>query len=218
MEESKFRLTRRNFLKSSAMVGGGLVIASQGIKPVITGLAGLGLHVPWYNKGQIRTTYNYCDLCPWRCGVIVKSVNGRVYKIDGNPKDPKSRGMLCGRGQAGVSFLYDPDRLKQPMIRTGERGAGQFRNATWEDALDFTAAQLLKIREQHGPEAVAFLGHTSGDFWFIDYLSQPGDRLIPPSHLSPSVPAPGKRPLLSPSAGISATMNRWTGIKAAVLR
>ena len=48
----------------------------------------------------------------------------QVAKIDGNPQDPKSRGTLCARGQAGVSFLYDPDRLKQPMIRTGERGSG----------------------------------------------------------------------------------------------
>jgi thiosulfate reductase/polysulfide reductase chain A len=99
-------------------------------------------------------------------------VNGRVYKIDGNPQDPKSRGMLCARGQGGVSFLYDPDRLKQPMIRTGQRGEGKFRNATWEEALDYSAQKMLKIKEQYGPESVAFLGHTSGDFWFTDYLSQ----------------------------------------------
>jgi thiosulfate reductase/polysulfide reductase chain A len=99
-------------------------------------------------------------------------VNGRVHKIDGNPKDPKSRGKLCARGQAGVSFLYDPDRLKQPMIRTGERGEGRFRNATWDEALDYSAKKLLAIKDTHGPEAVAFLGHTSGDFWFVDYLPQ----------------------------------------------
>ena len=142
------------------------------IHSLADGLIKLGVPVPWYRKGQVRTTYNYCDICPWRCGIVVKSVNGRVYKIDGNPKDPKSRGMLCARGQAGVSFLYDPDRLKQPMIRTGERGEGKFRNATWEEALDYSAQKMLKIKEQYGPESVAFFGHTSGDFWFTDYLSQ----------------------------------------------
>jgi thiosulfate reductase/polysulfide reductase chain A len=48
-------------------------------------------------------------MCPWRCGIVVHSVDGRVEKIDGNPADPKSRRMLCARGQGGVSFLDDPD-------------------------------------------------------------------------------------------------------------
>jgi len=165
------KLTRRRFLQGSVLGAGALFSADRTLRSLADGLTRLGLPVPWY-KGQVRTTYNYCDICPWRCGIVVKSVNGRVYKIDGNPKDPKSRGMLCARGQAGVSFLYDPDRLKQPMIRTGQRGEGKFRNATWEEALDYSAQKMLKIKEQYGPESVAFFGHTSGDFWFTDYLSQ----------------------------------------------
>jgi thiosulfate reductase/polysulfide reductase chain A len=134
-------------------------------------LGGRGGRAPWYRQAQ-KTTYNYCDMCPWRCGVIVKTVNGRVKKIDGNPKDPKSRGKLCARGQAGVSFLYDPDRLKRPQIRTGVRGAGEFRDASWDEALDEVGRKLREIRDREGPEAVAFLGHTSGDFWFVDHFAQ----------------------------------------------
>jgi thiosulfate reductase/polysulfide reductase chain A len=119
-----------------------------------------------------RTTYNYCDMCPWRCGIVVTTVDGRVVKIDGNPKDPKSRGKLCARGQAGPSFLYDRDRLKQPLVRAGARGEGKFRSASWEAALDLAAERLLAIKRKDGPEAVAFLGHTSGDFWFVDHLPQ----------------------------------------------
>lgn len=171
MSSSKSKLTRRSFLRGSALGAGALFSADRTLRSLTDGLAKLGLPTPWY-KHPVRTTYNYCDICPWRCGIIVQSVNGRVYKIDGNPQDPKSRGMLCARGQAGVSFLYDPDRLKQPMIRTGERGQNKFRNATWEEALDYAAQKMLKIKEQYGPESVAFFGHTSGDFWFTDYLSQ----------------------------------------------
>jgi thiosulfate reductase/polysulfide reductase chain A len=163
-------LSRRRLLQGSVLS----LSALSAAKPVeaFSGfLARRGVRVPWYRQTQ-KTTYNYCDICPWRCGVIVTSVNGRVHKIDGNPKDPKSRGKLCARGQAGVSFLYDPDRLKQPMIRTGARGEGRFRNATWDEALDYSAKKLLAIKEKHGPEAVAFLGHTSGDFWFVDHLPQ----------------------------------------------
>ena len=38
---------------------------------------------PWYRQGPVKTTFNYCDMCPWCCGIVVKSVNGRVVKIDG---------------------------------------------------------------------------------------------------------------------------------------
>jgi thiosulfate reductase/polysulfide reductase chain A len=127
---------------------------------------------PWYYRGQIKTTYSVCDMCPWRCGIIAQSVDGRVYKIDGNPADPKSRGMLCARGQGGVSFMYDPDRLRAPMLRTGERGEGKFQEVTWAEALDHTAEKLLAIAAQYGPESVAVFGHTSGEFWFADYFAQ----------------------------------------------
>jgi len=127
---------------------------------------------PWFATGEVTTTYNFCDMCPWRCGIAVQSVDGKVIKIDGNVLDPKSRGKLCARGQAGVSFMYDPDRLRSPMIRTGERGEGKFREVTWEEALDYTAEKITAIKDQYGPESLAIFGHTSGDFWFTDYFAQ----------------------------------------------
>ncbi len=163
-------LTRRGLIKGTALTIGALATARPA-DAVSDWLGGRSGRVPWYRQAQ-RTTYNYCDMCPWRCGIVVKTVNGRVKKIDGNPKDPKSRGKLCARGQAGVSFLYDPDRLKHPMIRTGARGASQFRKTSWDEALDEAARKLGQIRDQYGPEAVAFLGHTSGDSWFVDHFAQ----------------------------------------------
>ena len=165
-------VTRRGFLKGSATAVAALALADRAVQPFLDSLTRLGLALPWYRQAGVKTTYNYCDMCPWRCGIVVKSVNGRIYKIDGNPKDPKSRGMLCGRGQAGVSFTYDPDRLTQPLIRSGARGEGKFRTATWDEALDTAAKAMLKIKDSDGPEAIAFFGHTSGDFWFTDYLPQ----------------------------------------------
>jgi len=138
----------------------------------VPGLASKYPEPAWFAKGEVATTYNYCDMCPWKCGVIVKSVDGKVIKIDGNPADPKSRGMLCARGQAGVSFMNDPDRLKSPMIRTGERGEGKFREVTWEEALDYTAEKLLDIKDKYGPESLAIFGHTTGDTWFAEYFAQ----------------------------------------------
>ena len=128
--------------------------------------------VPWYHRGKIETTYNVCDMCPWRCGIKVQTVDGVIYKVDGNPADPKSRGLLCARGQGGPSFVYDPDRLQSPMIRSGERGEGKFQEVSWDEALDHTAEKLLELKDKYGEESLAVFGHTAGDFWFADYFAQ----------------------------------------------
>jgi thiosulfate reductase / polysulfide reductase chain A len=172
MPYAKLDITRRTFLKSGFLAGGLAAAATSWRAAVAAGLEKVGLPSPWFYQGKIETTYNYCDMCPWRCGITVQSVNGRVHKIDGNPADPKSRGMLCARGQAGVSFLYDPDRLRTPMIRTGERGEGKFKEVVWDEALDYAAAKLQAIAAEYGPESVAILGHTSGEFWMTDYFAQ----------------------------------------------
>lgn len=172
MAKTHLQITRRNFLKSSLFGAIGLSLASGSLQPVLAEASRLGSKLPWFRRGEIKATYNYCDMCPWRCGIIVHSVDDRVYKVDGNPADPKSRGMLCARGQAAPSFMYDPDRLRAPMIRTGERGEGKFKEVTWTEALDYTAEKLAEIGQAFGPEAVAVLGHTSGDFWFTDYFAQ----------------------------------------------
>lgn len=170
MGKVQLQISRRSFLKS-VVAGGGLTMAMRKAKWAFAdGLEKAG--VPWFRLGQIETTYNNCDMCPWRCGTIVSSVNGRVYKVDGNPADPKSRGMLCARGQGGVSFMYDPDRLQAPMVRTGERGEGKFQEVTWSEALDHSGEKLRAIIDEYGPESVAIFGHTSGDTWFVDYLAQ----------------------------------------------
>lgn len=170
MARANLQITRRRFLQASALSTGGLLLSTRAT--LANKLAQTGIPVPWFLQGEITTTYNYCDMCPWRCGVVVQSQDGVIKKIDGNPKDPKSRGLLCARGQAGPSFVYDPDRLRSPMIRTGERGEGKFREVTWEEALDYTAEKLAALTESYGQESLAILGHTSGDFWFTDYFAQ----------------------------------------------
>ncbi len=175
MARVKLQITRRTFLKSALTGAGGVALtakATQTGQAAAPMAAPITVETPWYRRGEIKTTYNVCDMCPWRCGIVVKTVDGVVQKIDGNPKDPKSRGMLCARGQGGVSFMYDPDRLQAPMIRTGERGEGKFQEVTWTEALDESAAKLAAIRDEYGPEAVAVFGHTSGDYWFADYFAQ----------------------------------------------
>ena len=58
-----------------------------------------------------------------------------------------------------MALLYDPDRLKYPQIRTGERGEGKFRRVSWEEALDSLATRLKELKQKYGPESVALFPH-----------------------------------------------------------
>jgi len=95
-------------------------------------------------------------MCVWRCGLQARVRDGKLFKLEGNPYHPHSLGKLCPRGQAGLETVYDPDRLKFPLIRADARGSGRFRRATWDEALDFVAQQMLAIKEKYGPEAMIF--------------------------------------------------------------
>ena len=123
-------------------------------------------------RGSMTDVFSICDNCVNKCGVIGRLAGGRLVKLDPNPHFPKSRSMLCAKGQAGVQTLYDPDRLKHPLIRVGERGGGRWRKASWEEALDVTAAGLRKIRDQYGPQGVLFSSSESFQERFFRTFTQ----------------------------------------------
>jgi len=102
-------------------------------------------------KEIIRTV---CEGCMSGCGAMVQKDNGRVMKITGDPDHPQNRGRLCIKGITYDELLYHPDRIKHPMKRVGERGAGKWTEISWEQALDEIAAKFNEIIENHGPEAI----------------------------------------------------------------
>ncbi len=85
---------------------------------------------------KLKEVPTLCEMCVNKCAATAKIENGIVKKLDPNPHFPKSRNMLCARGVAGVHALYDPDRLKYPMIRVGKRGEGKFKRVTWDEAYE----------------------------------------------------------------------------------
>jgi len=110
----------------------------------------------------VRTVPTFCDVCFWKCGAIAYVKGDRLWKIEGNPDDPLSRGRLCPRGTGGIGAVNDPDRLKTPLIRRGERGREEWSAVTWDEALGYIAEKMQKIKERHGPEAVALYAHGIG--------------------------------------------------------
>lgn len=97
-----------------------------------------------------------CRQCPAGCGILVRVMNGRALKIEGNPEHPLNRGKLCARGQAGLQVLYNPDRLTGPVQQT-ERGSRRFRQISWEEALNTLYARL----QQAGSGTVIWAGSTT---------------------------------------------------------
>jgi thiosulfate reductase/polysulfide reductase chain A len=150
-----------------------------------------GLTTDWYGgyapglkdpgtDGEYVVATN-CELCFWKCGILAHVKDGRVTKLQGNPKDPLSRGHLCPRGAGGTGLLYDPDRLKQPMVRVGSRGGDRFEAVSWDVALDEVAEGFERIRRRHGAEALALFSHGFGGSWFKHLFKAYG---------SPNVTAP----------------------------
>lgn len=108
--------------------------------------------------------HSYCDVCFMQCGINVTVEDGVAVKIEGNQDHPLSRGRLCPRGMGGLGQLYDPDRLKTPLIRTTVGSRQKFREASWEEALDLIANKTEQMIKEHGAESLALFKHGKGAF------------------------------------------------------
>jgi thiosulfate reductase/polysulfide reductase chain A len=170
-------VTRRRFIQIGA-AGAGLTAAS-------------GLTTRWWGldrdpvpnpatEGE-KVVPSYCELCFWGCGVLAHVKDGRVTKITGNPAHPLSNGRLCPRGAGATGLLYDPDRLRRPLLRRAKRGEDVFEEVSWDAALNETARGLEGVAKRHGPEAVALFTHGSGGVWFKHFMKAWG---------SPNIGAP----------------------------
>jgi len=123
----------------------------------------------------------FCEICFWKCGVLAHVKGGRVTKITGNPDHPLSRGRLCPRGTGGTGLLYDPDRLKKPLVRRKKRGEEVFEEVSWDAALNRVAEGMQAIKKKFGPEAMALFTHGYGGSWFKHLIKAYG---------SPNIGAP----------------------------
>lgn len=107
-----------------------------------------------------QSVYSLCFMCSVRCPIKVDVKDGHVRLIEGNQHVPGIKGSLCPKGAAGKSMLYDDQRPQTPLIRVGERGSGNWRKATWEEAIDYVALKLKSIIEKHGGKSVVLCERT----------------------------------------------------------
>ena len=105
---------------------------------------------------EFKTTT--CYMCACRCGIRVWIKDGQIRYIQGNPDHPVNKGVLCAKGSAGIMQHYSPARLRKPLLRTGERGSGEFREIEWDEALALATSWLKPIRERNPDELAFFTG------------------------------------------------------------
>jgi anaerobic selenocysteine-containing dehydrogenase len=163
-------MDRRDFIKLTAITGTSATLASCG-NPEHQLLR----FVPDEDlvPGVAEWKPSVCPMCAAGCGINVRVMEADVEttrngqagvvkmavakKLEGNAKDPISRGGLCARGQASIQITYHPDRLTHPMKRTGARGGGEFKEVTWDEAIAELTGQLDALAASRNQQSLAFL-------------------------------------------------------------
>jgi len=157
--------TRREFLwTAGATAAAWALYQGQGVHWTAEQVAEAG-----WEPGVEASLSSVCFVCPARCGLRGRVVDGRLVRITGNPLHPMSRGGLCPRGIGGVQTLYHPDRIRSPLVRVGPRGAGEWRTLSPAGAVALIAERLRALRAKRRPEALALVaGYCAGtmeDLW-----------------------------------------------------
>ena len=162
-------LSRRRFLKWSAITGGTAAVAGAGWK---LGLVPIGNEDPAHaselaNSGAgAKTVWSSCNVnCGSRCPLRLRVVDGQIVRVDpdntGTDEIGSQQIRACLRGRSIRKRIYSPERLKYPMKRVGERGSGDFTRISWDEAFEAVASSLKKTIAKYGNEAI-FINYGTG--------------------------------------------------------
>ena len=160
-------MNRRTFLKIAGM---GSISLAAGCSPPEKNLFSLVRAPDDMVTGKATWYASTCRECPAGCGILAKNREGRVIKIEGNPLHPINEGKICMRGQAALQAIYNPDRIKTPLLK--EKGG-------WQPISFSKARSILKYKthdaSQKGPDRIRMLTEAIGKSLlalFADALTQ----------------------------------------------
>jgi anaerobic selenocysteine-containing dehydrogenase len=142
--------SRRDFLKVSGVATGTAITA--GFLSQLETLVAASPELLQVNEEFVPTT---CWIGKQDCGMLARVINGRVVKLEGHPDNPRNNGTLCPKGVGQIMSFYDPNRVKTPLMRTNGKGEpGEWRQASWEEALGLVAEKMNAAREKGGSKFV----------------------------------------------------------------
>jgi anaerobic selenocysteine-containing dehydrogenase len=165
-------MKRRDFLKTGGTLGATSLLLDSCSKPDEK-LIPLLVPEEEFIPGVESWVQSLCQQCSAGCGISVRLLPGesvrqvegqlkrqtlwQAKKIEGNAKHPLNQGKTCARGQAGLQVLYNPDRIQEPLQRTGARGSGQYKPIAWEAAIQVLVHRLKKLQETSTPDRLVIL-------------------------------------------------------------
>ena len=141
---------RRQFLKLLGLTGAAGLFGCSDDPGLLLPFVKQPENLVFGNPAWYATT---CRECPAGCGILAKHRDGRVIKLEGNPRHPVNRGTLCPRGQSALLGLYNPDRIKSPL----QKKQGKFSPISWEQGEQFLAGKLREIRKEGRGKRIVFI-------------------------------------------------------------
>ena len=151
-------IKRRDFLKLFGSISGALVLNGCGLDEVIE-LPDTLLEKATGGPGIESWSNTICSLCPGGCGIRVRLIDGIPVYVKGNRVYPVNQGGMCPLGLNALHALYNPDRVKTPLKRSGDPGSGKWEPVTWDDALKTISEKLATLRKEGKSHQVGFLGY-----------------------------------------------------------
>lgn len=96
-----------------------------------------------------------CSLdCPDQCGLLVHKKNGKIFKIEGDPSHPVTKGSICHKVRNMDARIYDTNRIKTPLRRIGPKGEGKFAPISWQTAIETITNHWKNLIAEEGPESI----------------------------------------------------------------
>ncbi|EBQ5221050.1 molybdopterin-dependent oxidoreductase, partial [Salmonella enterica] len=162
-------ITRRDAIVATAKVGAAVTLSQAITLPFATTAQAQDTPIP-KDANDETVRHSACLVnCGSRCPLKVIVKNDRIVRIE--PEDAKDDAVFgehqirpCLRGRSSRWRVYSPDRIKYPMKRVGKRGEGKFKRISWDEATAFIAAELTRVSEQYGREAI-YYNYQSGAYY-----------------------------------------------------
>jgi len=101
---------------------------------------------------NFRSVTTICPYCGCGCGMILEVLDGELIGILPNKSNPVNEGKLCIKGWNAHDFVISSERISRPLIRRND----DLKEVSWEEALDYTSSELIRIKDQYGSDSIAF--------------------------------------------------------------
>lgn len=181
---AKTTLTRRSFVKVSALAGAATAIGASMTgcmqdDPKGEASAGGG------SDEELVAMKTSCHGCIQMCPAIAYLKDGVVVKLEGDPEAPVSRGSLCIKGLNQLHTMYSPRRVLHPLKRAGERGENKWEVISWDEAVEEAATRIVDSIEKYGPYSFFASVGGGGSYSFMECMT------LPMAFGSPTVFEPG---------------------------